>query len=98
MDEMKQNWQQVAEQLSGLGLKLQLHFQQAAKEGRSEETDKLKEALGTLSASIDQTVDAVANFARDDAVRQDVRDAGRSLVSALETTFGEVVGRIRNPK
>jgi hypothetical protein len=95
---MKQNWQQVAEQLNGLGLKLQLHFQQAAREGRPEETDKLREALGTLSASIDQTADAVANFARDEAVRQDVRDAGRSLVQALEATFGEVVSRIRNPE
>jgi hypothetical protein len=84
-------------------MKLQLHFQQATKEdrgeeSRAEETDKLKEALSTLSSSIDQTVDAVANFARDEAVREDVRDAGRTLVQALESTFSEVVGRIRNPK
>lgn len=98
MDEPKQDWQQVGSQLSSLGMKLQSHFQNAVKEGRQEEADKLKEALGVLSDSIDRTVDAVANIARDDAVKQDVRDVGRSLVDALEHTFTEVVGRIRAPK
>lgn len=101
MDDMKENWQQVGEQLSSLGLKLQLHFQQAAKEGREHEaaeTDKLREALRVLSDSIDQTADAVANIARDEAVRQDVRAAGRSLAGAIEATFSEVVERVRNPR
>ncbi len=98
MDDMRQEWQQLGSQLSGLGLKLQMHFQQTAREGRPEEADKLKEVLATLSESIDRTADALASIARDDAVKQDVRDVGRSLVSAVERSVGEVIERIRAPK
>ena len=45
MTDPRTSWEQVGEELSGLGLKLKLHFEQAAKEGRAE--DAAWEALAT---------------------------------------------------
>jgi uncharacterized protein YukE len=94
----RHEWQQVGAQLSSLGDKLQLHFQRAAKEGRHEEADTLHAALAALSDSIDQAAEAVAKIARDDAVKQDVVDVGRSLVEVLEHSFADVVERVRAPR
>ncbi|CAN5381430.1 hypothetical protein BH24ACT7_BH24ACT7_13320 [soil metagenome] len=88
-------WEEVGARLSELGLKLKLHFEQAAKEGRPEEEDKVKESLRMVGDAVDRTFTALGGAARDDAVRDDVRDVGRSMLSALDATFSELGDRFR---
>lgn len=94
MADPRASWEQVGDRLSALGLKLKLHFEQAAEEGRPEDEEKVKEALRTIGDAVDQAFSAIGTAARDDAVRQDARETGRSVLEALEATFAELSDRL----
>jgi hypothetical protein len=96
MPEPRESWEQVSERLSGLGLKLKLHFEQAADAGRPEDEDKIKEALRSVGDAVDKAFTALGTAARDDAVRSDAREVGRSVVDALDATFSELGERFRS--
>jgi hypothetical protein len=96
MDEIKTSWEQVSQRLSELGLKLKLHFEQAAAEGRPEEEDQIKESLRSAGRAIDQAFTALGAAAKDEAVGEDVRDVGRSLLDALDLTVSELGERFRS--
>ncbi len=89
---MKQAWSNVADELSGLGLKLKYHVQEEfAEDGGTE----VKAALQRLANAIEETVDVVGNVAKDPAVRSDVRDSGRLFIDALSTTFDQAVSSVK---
>lgn len=97
MSDARAKWEQVGDQMSELGLKLKLHFEQAAAGAeRSEEEDRVREALHTLGDTVEQAFNALSTAARDDAVRTDVKDVGRSVVDALEASFAELGERMRS--
>jgi hypothetical protein len=91
----REDWEDVGSKLTGLGLKLKMHFEQAAKEGRSVDEDKVKESLHKVGDAIEQTFAALGAASRDEAVIQDVKDAGRSTIDALDATFSELGERFR---
>jgi hypothetical protein len=68
----------------GLGLKLKLHVEQAGDDG------EVNDAMGRLRADVDEAFKAAGNAVKDHAVREDVREVGRLLVDALDTTFSRV--------
>jgi len=96
MSDAKAKWSEVGSQLEQLGLKLNLHFEQAAGERGSEDGDKVREALHGISDAVEQAFGALGAAARDEAVRDDVKDAGRAVVEAMEATFSELSERVRN--
>lgn len=93
MSDAKQAWDDVRDKASGLGLKLKLHLD----ETRSAEAggDELRDALEKLRDAIDGAFDAVGRAARDEAVKEDVRETGRSLTTALQATFAEASDELR---
>ena len=95
MTDARASWNDVGTELNELGLKLQLHFEQAAAEGREDEA-KVKEALQAIGDAVEQAFGALGAVARDDAVRDDVKDVGRSVVDALDATFSELGERFRS--
>ena len=92
----REDWEDVGSKLTGLGLKLKMHFEQAAKEGRPVDEDMVKENLHKVGDAVEQTFTALGAASRDDAVIQDVRDAGRSMLEALDSTFSELGDRFRS--
>jgi hypothetical protein len=95
-DSAREDWEDVGSKLTGLGLKLKMHFEQAAKEGRPVDEDKVKESLHKVGDAIGQTFTALGAASQDDAVIQDVKDAGRSMIEALDSTFSELGDRFRS--
>ncbi len=91
----REDWEDVGSKLTGLGLKLKMHFEQAAKEGRPVDEDKVKESLHKVGDAIEQTFNALGAASRDEAVIQDVKDAGRSTIDALDATFSVLGERFR---
>jgi hypothetical protein len=86
-------WKQAGEQLSGLGLKLKLHYDEQRGDADGEQVraqDEVKEAVRKLGAALQDAVDAMGAAARDQAVKDDVREVGRSLKDALGVTFAEI--------
>ena len=96
MTDTRASWEGVLDRLNELGLKLQLHYEQAAAEGRAEDEDKVKEALRTVGDAVEQAFGALSNSVRDDAVRDDLKDVGKSVVDALDATFSELNERFRS--
>lgn len=99
MTDLRQSWVELGSRLEELGLKLQLHVEQAGGEpAPASEADEsaLKDALHTVSAAVDQAFTALGSAARDDAVRDDLKDVGRSVVEALDATIAELGERLRS--
>lgn len=81
-------WSELGEQLNALALKVKLHFEQTGStEGR--------EALKKLGDSVGEAFEAAGNAVRDDAVRSDVREAGRLFADAVSATFAKVTGEVK---
>jgi hypothetical protein len=87
----RQAWEEVADRLDGLGLKLKFHLEQAA----GDERDTLTDALGKLASSIDQAFDAVRAAAKDPALKDDVKAVGSALSDAVTTTLSDVGDDLR---
>ena len=84
MSEQSQRWSEIGERLEALALKLKLHYEQT---GRGEEA---ADAFGKLRNSVNEAFEATGNAVRDDAVRADVREAGRLFVDAVSVTFAKL--------
>jgi hypothetical protein len=74
------HWHELGERLDAVALKLKMHREQSA-------AGEAPEAVGQLSLAFAETFDAAGNALRDEAVRADVREAGRIFVDAVATTF-----------
>lgn len=92
--DVKIAWSKVGDELSGLGLKLKYHVQEEF--AHDDDGDEVKAALKRLADAIDDTVDAAGKAAKDPAVREDVKDASQSLITALATTMNEAVNACRS--
>jgi hypothetical protein len=90
MSEESRRWSEIGEQLEALGLKLKLHFEQTGH--REEDADTLQR----LRNSVSEAFEAAGNAVRDDAVRSDVREAGRLFVDAVSATFAKVSGDLKD--
>lgn len=90
----RESWEEVGERLSELGLKLKLHVEQAEK-GRAEAETEVTDALRSVGDAIDRAFTALGNAVKDDAVREDARDVGQSMIGALDATFSELGERFR---
>ena len=90
MTEQSSQWQELADRVEALALKLKLHAEQASDDGA------VKDALGRLRADVDDAFEAAGNAVQDHAVREDVREVGRLLTDALDTTFSRVGDQVRD--
>ncbi len=84
-------WDDVGAKLSGLGLKLKLHAEQAA----GEERESVSEAVRALAASIDKAFDALRGAAKDPAIKDDVKSVGSALSTAVTETLSGVGNELR---
>jgi hypothetical protein len=78
---MANEWDEVGQQLHGLGEKLKTHFQQTG-------PNQWPDALSKLGAAVEDLFKSASNAVQDEAVRADVRDVGRHLADAVSTTLG----------
>jgi hypothetical protein len=73
-------WDELATRLDALGLKLKLHREQAGDTGAAD-------VLQTLGRSLEEVFDAAGKAVNDDAVRTDVKEAGRLLADLVRGAF-----------
>lgn len=92
MTDRQSAWGELGDRLEALGLKLKLHFEQTGGEGGSE----AKETLDKIKKGVQDAFDAAGNAVKDDAVRTDVREAGKLFADAVGDTLyklGDAVKR-----
>ena len=92
MTSRTEDWQQVADRISALALKMKLHFEEAA----DEPAEEVKTALDALGDAVEGAFEALRASVKDPAVRQDVKDAAADLRDALSNTFAELGAQLRN--
>ncbi|MEU8233259.1 hypothetical protein AB0C12_27070 [Actinoplanes sp. NPDC048967] len=90
MTEQASRWQELADRVEALALKLKLHVEQV------DDDQEVRDAMGRLRADVDEAFKAAGNAVQDDAVREDVREVGRLLTDALDTTFTRVGHQVRD--
>jgi hypothetical protein len=90
MSEQSSRWSEIGERLEALALKLKLHFEQ------TDRRDEMPDAIQKLRASVSEAFEAAGNAVRDDAVKADVREAGRLFVDAVSATFSKVSGDLKD--
>lgn len=93
MSDTRQAWEQVGDHLSGLGQKMKHHLEQ---ELSDDDGEQVVSALKKLGDAIEETVEAIGNAAKDPAVKEDVKNFGRSFVAALSVTAEDASGRVRD--
>jgi hypothetical protein len=76
-----QAWTDVADRFAALALKLKLHAEEELAE-RGVDVGTLADDLGR---AVSGAADALADAVHDDAIRQDLRDAGASFRDALRS-------------
>lgn len=91
MTDVRSAWDEAGEALSGLGLRLKLHYEQQ----REEDEAAVESAVARLGAALQDAFDALGAASRDEAVRGDVERVGKSLTDALSATFAEVSDDVR---
>ncbi len=91
MTETRTAWADVADHISALCLKLKLH----AEEELSDDDVRAKAGLDRLAAVLDETVEAIEDAYKDEAVREDARAVARSFAQAVDSTLRNVGERVR---
>lgn len=112
MSTHRENWEELATRIEGLGLKLKLHLQQeqsetaAAAEAAADTADAadaaaeppIIDSFSKLGDMLDDAFESMANATRDEGVRADVKDIGSLLKDAVGSTFASVSGDLNGLK
>ena len=93
MTDVRTAWDEAAESLSGLALRLKLHYEQQREDADAEAA--VESAVAKLGAAVQDAFDALGAAAQDEAVRSDVVRVGQRLTDALSVTFAEVSDDVR---
>jgi hypothetical protein len=89
MTEKENPWGELTSRLEALGLKLKMHYEQAGQgEAANETLDKLKKG-------VQDAFDATGNAVKDDAVRADVKEAGRLFADAIGESLNKLGDAIK---
>jgi hypothetical protein len=81
-------WRELGGKMEALGLKLKLHFEQT-------NDGDAKDALGKIKEGVQEAFEAAGNAVKDDAVRGDVREAGKLLADALSETINKATDAVK---
>ncbi len=82
------NWNELGERLEALALKLKMHMEQSG-------PGELPTTLNGLRTAVSDAFEAAGNAVRDEAVRADIKEAGRLLADAVSTTLARASGQVK---
>ena len=81
-----QEWNDVADAVEGLALKLKLHFESIAGESAA----SVKDAVDEVGEAVERSFDALRNAVEDPAVKADVKEVATRLRDAVCNTISTV--------
>jgi hypothetical protein len=95
---VKNAWDEVGEHFAGVGRRLSDRYKALGSErpdAPSEDQEKVKEAIRTVTAQLDRAFTSLGDTLRDPEAQAGLKKAVGSLGDALTATFSEAAGRIR---
>ena len=99
MSTSKNAWNEVGERFTAVGKRLAGHYDQRSDGGSPKETQhKAEEVVREIGNQLGRALEAVDDTVRDDAARQDLKQAFNALGSAISSTVEDAATAIRGPK
>jgi|1186.fasta_scaffold07250_2 hypothetical protein len=99
MSTSKNAWNEVGDRFTAVGKRLAGHYGQRADGTSTKETQhKVEEVVREIGNQLGRAFEAVDDTVRDDAARQDLKQAFNALGSAISTTVEDAATAIRAPK
>jgi hypothetical protein len=101
MTDARSAWSETGEQLTALGSRLGAHFERQRESEDVVEDDGEKsrpqtnETIKRVGDAVQDAFEAAGAAARDQAVREDAKQVGRSLLGALDATVREISAEVR---
>jgi hypothetical protein len=89
-------WREAGARWASIGDRLRDQYRSIAGDDGPSELE-IRDAVATLGEAARRVTDALGTAMKDPEVREQVRDAAASLVSALGATFGELGEELRRP-
>lgn len=90
-------WDKMAEQVSSIGRKLRDTYQQSMTETGPDQQE-IKAALRTLGNAWEKLAQAVGTAARDEEVREHMKNAATGFFEAVGSAFSELGSELRRSK
>ena len=91
MTTTQETWAAAADRLAALALKLKLHTE----EELADSGVSLADIGDKISAAISGAAEALADACKDEAIRQDLRDAGAAISDAVSSSFESAKRAVR---
>lgn len=99
MSTSKDAWNEVGDRFTAVGKRLAGHYGERTDGGAPKETQhKVDEVVREIGNQLGRALEAVDDTVRDDAARQDLKQAFNALGSAISTTVEDAATAIRGPK
>jgi len=95
MADTKAAWDDAGRKLSGLGGKLKQHYEQQRGAESEQAKAEVEDAVKRLADVLEDAFDAIGAAAKDPAVKDDVKQVGRSLTDALGASFADLSEEVR---
>jgi predicted trehalose synthase len=90
-------WSEAGKRWSSIGEKLRDRYKEVSGDGGPSEAE-VRSALETLGEAARAVADSVGNAMKDPDVREQVKDATASFVTALGQTFSQLGDELRNAR
>ncbi|HEX3301102.1 MAG TPA: hypothetical protein VHW68_13480 [Actinomycetota bacterium] len=99
MSTSKDAWNEVGDRFTAVGKRLAGHYDKRSDGGSANDTQhKVEEVVREIGNQLGRAFEAVDDTVRDDAARQDLKQAFNALGSAISSTVEDAATAIRGPK
>jgi hypothetical protein len=91
----KEAWDDAGRQLSDLGRRLRQHYEQQRGTAGDQAKADVEDAVKKLADAVQDAFEALGAAAKDQAVKDDVKHAARSLTDAFGASFADLSEEVR---
>lgn len=95
MTNAKSAWHETGERFGNLSTKLKAHYEQQRDQEADQSRTEVRDALHQLTRALEDAFETIGSAAGDDSIKNDVKQVGHSLVTALGATFSEVSAELQ---
>jgi hypothetical protein len=95
MTDTRSAWHETSERFGNLGARLKAHYEQQRGQEADQSRAEVRDALHRLTVALEDTFETIGTAARDDDIKNDVKQVGQSLATALGATFSEVSAEVQ---
>ncbi|MCB2175264.1 MAG: hypothetical protein KQH57_05625 [Actinomycetales bacterium] len=95
MTDARSAWNDAGERLTGLGASLKQHYEARQEAEVAPEDKPVADAFARVGEALQGAFDALASAAKDPAVKDEVKQTGRSVADAMAATLSEVSEGVR---